>query len=76
MNEGSWTYILCKPMPSLKYFVDHSDALSYYLEYYAGTKAAPKDCLMTHIDKEGMEIEILSQKDKTIVRVPLDPPLK
>jgi hypothetical protein len=31
---------------------------------------------MTHIDKDGMDIEILGQKDKTVVRVPFDPPLK
>lgn len=58
------------------YFVDHADALSHYLEYYADVKASPEDCIMTSIDKEGMEIEIRDSKDHKVVRVPFDPPLE
>ncbi|KAG8831814.1 hypothetical protein FRC17_002519 [Serendipita sp. 399] len=55
----------------------HSDALSYYVQYYAQVKARPEDCVMVGITNREMDIEVLSNKSKKkeIVHVPLDPPL-
>jgi hypothetical protein len=50
--------------------------LSYYLEYYAKTTAAPKDCVMISINENDLEIEILGTGGKKIVKIPIDPPLK
>jgi hypothetical protein len=90
MNEGMWALDTAQQPSTLNLhvsdiddvspFIDHSDALAFYLEHFGQKKASPKNCKMISVDRNAMEIEVVgesksSQSVREVFHIPFDPPL-